>query len=168
MKRGIACLCIAAWLIATGAAVDAQPKDVFKLRDVAWLAGAWRSPVGEKVIAEEHWSTREEGAMIGMFRLVNPGKSQLYEFLLMEETPDGVFMRLRHFKAGTAEVEKEPIRLKLVRASASEAVFENPDSDKPKRITYHSQKTEEMTVIVESTRDGKKAIFTLKMERMKK
>jgi hypothetical protein len=154
-------------LLLPAAALDAQPKDGYTLKDVAWFVGGWRNPASDKTLYEEHWSDPAGGAMVGMFRLVNPGKSALYELLLLEETPDGVFMRLRHFKAGMAELEKEPIRLKLVKASASEAVFENPDNEKPKRITYRLNEGQ-MAVTVETIRDGKAASFTLKMDRMKK
>ena len=106
--------------------------------------------------------------MVGMFRLTNAEKPLLYEFLLIEETPDGVFMRLRHFKTAMAEVEKEPIRLKLTKASTTEAVFDNPDNEKPKRITYRLEQPDRMSVVVETTRDGKSAVFTLKMDKVKK
>jgi hypothetical protein len=146
------------------------PKDGFTLKDVAWFTGSWGNTAPAPTKFEEHWSTPAGGAMMGMFRLVNPtGKAPLYEFLLIEETADGVFMRLRHFKAAMAEVEKEPIRLKLTKATPNYALFENPDNEKPKRITYRFAKDEdEMTVTVESTRDGKPVSFTLKMQRMKK
>ncbi len=146
----------------------AQPATSFTLKDVAWFAGPWRSPASEKMLAEEHWSEPAGGAMIGMFRLVNGEKPVIYEFLLMEETKDGVFMRLRHYKTAMADVDKEPIRLKLVKSSKSEAVFENPDNEKPKRITYALTKPDQVLVTVETTRDGKSVTFPLKMERIKK
>jgi hypothetical protein len=77
-------------------------------------------------------------------------------------------MRLRHFKTAMAEVEQDPIRLKLVKAGPSEAVFENPDNDMPKRITYSRAKGEHLTVTVETMRGGKSATFALKFERVKK
>ncbi|MBI3824114.1 MAG: hypothetical protein HY289_15710 [Planctomycetes bacterium] len=144
-----------------------QPKSAYSLKDVAWFAGQWRSPVSD-ALNEEHWSAPSGGAMMGMFRAVRLEKTVLFEFLLMEESADGVFMRLRHFKAGMAELEKEPVRLKLTKASAREAVFENPDNEKPKRITYSLGKDEKLTVTVETTRDGKSATFSLVFERVKK
>lgn len=167
MNRIHACGLILLCLAATKVPAQDPPKVVHTLKDVAWFAGAWRSPGAERVI-EEHWSEPAAGNMIGMFRLVNPGKSPLYEFLLMEETKDGVFMRLRHFKAEMAELEKVPIRLKLTKATQTKAVFENPDGVKPKRIYYTLSKADEMTVVVESTRDGKDVAFELRMSRVKK
>lgn len=145
-----------------------QPQPAFTLKNVAWFGGPWRSPANAKTFAEEQWSEPAGGGMIGMFRLVSQGKPALYEFLLMEETADGVTMRLRHFTLAMAELEKEPIRLKLIQASSTEAIFENPDNEKPKRITYSLTKPDQLTVTVETTRDGKKASFALKFEKVKK
>lgn len=167
MLRTTAFACLAVFLPISIHAAD-EPKKTFTLKDVAWFAGPWRSPADAKMLAEETWSTPSGGAMIGMFRMVNKDKPVIYEFLLMEEAADGVIMRLRHFKGAMAEVEKEPIRLKLVQATASEAIFENPDNEKPKRITYRLSKDELLTVTVETVRNGKKTAFALKFDRVKK
>jgi lipoprotein-anchoring transpeptidase ErfK/SrfK len=145
-----------------------QPKSGPTLKSVAWFAGQWRSPAGEKTHAEEHWTDAAGGSMVGMFRLVKAEKPVIYEFLMLEESKEGVYMRLRHFKAEMAEVEQEAIRLKLVKSTPGEAIFENPDNDKPKRITYSRNKSGLLTVTVETMRDGKTATFALKFERVKK
>ena len=168
MKRLLISLCVCAGFGAKIAFAGDQPSPAFTMKNVAWFVGQWRSPASDKMLSEEHWSEPAGGAMIGMFRLVNGEKPVVYEFLLIEESADGVYMRLRHFKTAMAEVEKEPIRLKLIRASASEAVFENPDHEKPKRITYALAKPDQVVVSVETMRDGKKVTFPLKMERVKK
>jgi Domain of unknown function (DUF6265) len=167
MKHSLVLLC-GLLMMGPGVTSADQPKKSYTLKDVAWFAGQWKSPASEKLTSEEHWSEPAVGAMIGMFRLTNAEKPLLYEFLMMDETPDGVTMRLRHFKTAMAEVEKEPIRLKLTKASSTEAVFENPDNEKPKRITYRLDQPNQISVVVETTRDGKSAAFTLKFEKVKK
>ena len=167
MKRVIVTLCVLV-VAATFTAAGDTPKKGYGLKDVAWFIGQWKSPSSEKLTSEEHWSEPAAGAMIGMFRMLNGEKPIVYEFLMIEEGNDGVYMRLRHFKAAMAEVEKEPIRLKLTKASATEAVFENPDNEKPKRITYRFDQPNQMSVVVETIRDGKSAVFTLKFEKVKK
>ena len=47
-------------------------------------------------------------------------------------------------------------------------MFDNPDNEKPKRITYRLEQPDRMSVVVETTRDGKSAVFTLKMDKVKK
>lgn len=158
----------AVYIVVLAADVSDKPGAAYRLKNVAWFAGQWRSPAAENALSEEHWSQPSGGAMIGMFRAIRAEKPVLYEFLLIEESADGVAMRLRRFKAGMAELEKEPIRLKLTKANSVEAVFENPDNEKPKRITYRLSKEEKLTVIVETTRNGQPTTFSLDFERVKK
>jgi len=160
--------CLIFLFMLTGTLSAGGQSKSFTTKNVAWFAGHWRSPASEKKLAEEQWTDAAGGAMVGMFRLVNADMPVIYEFLLIEETTDGVYMRLRHFKPAMEEVEKEPIRLKLVKATSHEAVFENPDHEKPKRITYRRTKAEHLTVTVDTMRDGKAATFALKFDRVKK
>jgi hypothetical protein len=133
------------------AAAAAEPAAT-KIDSVAWLAGRWQSPAGERVACEEHWSTPAGGAMLGMFRLVTGGRPGLYEILLLEEDADGVWMRLRHFRPQMVAQDK--------------LVFENPTDARPKRITY-SLTGDELTATVETARDGKPVSFSLTMQRAK-
>jgi hypothetical protein len=142
-------------------------KAAAKLADVAWLAGPWRGGAADKAAFEEHWAEPAGSAMVGMFRLLQGGKPVLYELLLLEEAADGVWLRLRHYGPQMADRDKEPIRLKLAEVSDRKAVFENPDHDKPKRITYEREPPDVLTATVETVRDGKPAQFRLRMERAK-
>lgn len=66
-----------------------------RVADLAWLAGGWRGTMGEAPI-EEHWTAPDGGGpMLGMFRW---GMArEMYELTLLEDTPEGVVLRLRHF-----------------------------------------------------------------------
>jgi Domain of unknown function (DUF6265) len=135
-----------------------------KLADLAWLVGHWRTPPEEKSGYEEHWSEPAGGAMMGMFRILQGGRPSLYEFLLIEEGADGVFLRLRHYRPGMVDVDKAPFRIRLVEATGSRVVFENPEGERPRRIAYRLEGNE-LTAVVETTRDGKPVQFSLKMRR---
>lgn len=97
------------------------------IETLAWMAGAWASK--GPVEFEEHWMAPKAGAMVGMSRTVARGRMVAFEFLRIE-TKEGQ----------TAYVAspggKPPTRFNLVRASATEAVFENLAHDFPKRIIY--------------------------------
>ena len=144
-----------------------ETKTAFTLKDVAWFAGHWREKA-DKRLQEETWTDAAGGAMVGSFRLVVNDKPAIYEFLLIEENADGVFMLLRHFRSGMAELEQKPIKLKLVKANANNAVFENPDGDAPKRITYARNNEDALTVTVLTTRNGKPSTFVLNFKRVAK
>ena len=145
-------------------AVAQEPKSSPMLADAEWLAGQWRNGPDTKGDWEEYWSTPRDGVMIGAFRL-KQNTGQLYEFLLIEEEKDGVWMRLRHYRGKMQEMEKEPLRLKLISSADKKLVFENPDHDKPKRVTYQFEAPSTMLATIETQRDGKAAKFTLKFVR---
>ncbi len=148
------------------AAEPVKPSEPKNLDAVAWLAGHWQSPAGERAAAEEHWSAPAGGAMVGMFRLVSGGKPGVYELILIEEETDGVWMRLRHFQPQMVAREQEPIKLKLTSSANEKLVFENPDDSRPKRIIY-TLVGNDLIATVETERDGKAAGFSLKLRRVK-
>src|SRR5438309_9519387 len=94
--------------------------------DAAWLAGRWQQAEATACVYEEHWSEPVGGAMVGMFRMLLEGKPVVYEFLLLEEDADGVWLRLRHYRPQMVDVDQEPMRLKLAEAGLARLVFENP------------------------------------------
>lgn len=163
MNRCFAGSAIVTVLIAVVAA-SGEPQGAPTLADAAWLAGPWRNGPDTKGDWEEYWSAPRDGAMIGAFRL-KQNTGNLYEFLLIEEDKDGVWMRLRHYRGKMQEMEKEPLRLKLVSAADKKLTFENPDHDQPKRITYRFEAPNTMLATIETQRNGKPASFTLKFVR---
>jgi len=154
--------CCSSYLLA--ADVPVAPK----LSDAAWLAGIWKSASGERMSFEEHWTAPAAGNMMGMFRLLAGEKVVVYEYLLIEQESDGTYMRLRHYQPKMVDVDKAPIRCRLAEATSQKLVFENPDSDKPKRITYSLDDGKQLSVAVETTREGKPTTFTLRFQRAEK
>ena len=72
-----------------------------------------------------------------------------YEFLLLRESAGGEI----HYVAkpsGQAEAA-----FKLIRASATEVVFENPQHDFPQRISYTLKADGKLTAAIEGTKNGK-------------
>jgi hypothetical protein len=68
--------------------------------------------------------------MMGVSRTVAGDKTVEFEYLRIEQREDGIYY-VAHPKARCPGTD-----FKLTRASASEAVFENPQHDFPKRIIY--------------------------------
>jgi hypothetical protein len=69
------------------------------LADLAFMTGCWKATHwgGEM---EECWSSPSGDAMAAMFRFIKDGKVQFYEFIAIEQTPDGLYLRLKHFNRG--------------------------------------------------------------------
>ena len=100
------------------------------LADLAWISGDWQSAPGGRRQVEEHWTSAAGGSMMGVSRTVAGDKTVEFEYLRIEQRADGIFY-VAHPKARCPGTD-----FKLTRASATEAVFENPQHDFPKRIVY--------------------------------
>ena len=100
------------------------------ISDLSWLAGDWQTAAGGRAQIEEHWTKAAGGTMIGMGRTLARDKTYEFEYLRIEQREDGIYY-VAHPKGQCPGTD-----FKLTRASATEAVFENPQHDFPKRIIY--------------------------------
>jgi hypothetical protein len=114
------------------------------LTDIAWISGAWQTEPGGRRQIEEHWTAVAGASMLGMGRTVAGDKTVEFEYLRIEQRADGIYY-VAHPKARCPGTD-----FKLTRASATEAVFENPQHDFPKRIIYRKTGNDSLT----ATTDG--------------
>jgi len=159
LKIGVA-LAICLLALPGGFAAE-EVNTVEGFEDISWLSGTWRSAdVEGQPVNEETWSTPAASAMMGMFRMYSGDRLIVYEFLLIEEDDDGIFMRFHHFGRNLKIHEEEPLRLRLTQSSKEELVFENTVNAEPKSITY-TRDGRSLTVAVKTMRDGTETKFTL-------
>lgn len=94
--------------------------------DLAWIAGTWVTDLEDQAL-EERWSPPMANAMTGSFRWTRDGAVWLYEFLLIEETEDGIFYYLRHFGPSSRAWEERdaPLTYRLSAVDPGSAVFES-------------------------------------------
>ena len=128
------------------------------LADISWIAGDWQTAPGGRRQIEEHWMQAAGGSMLGMSRTVAGEKTVEFEYVRIEQRADGIFY-VAHPNARCPGTD-----FKLTRASATEAVFENPQHDFPKRIVY--RKGEDSLTATVDGGEGSKAI-TFAYRRMK-
>ena len=121
------------------------------LADLSWISGNWQTAPGGRRQIEEHWTQAAGGSMMGMSRTVAGDKTVEFEYLRIEQRADGVYY-VAHPKARCPGTD-----FKLTRASATEAVFENPQHDFPKRIIYRKTGDDGLTATVDAG-EGSKAI----------
>ena len=98
-------------------------------------------------------------SMMGMSRTVAGDKTVEFEYLRIEQRADGIYY-VAHPKARCPGTD-----FKLMRASATEAVFENPQHDFPKRIIYRKGADDSLTASIDGG-EGTKAM-TYAFRRMK-
>jgi hypothetical protein len=124
---------------------------VFSLGDISWMSGDWQTEPGGKRQIEEHWTTVSGGSMLGIGRTVAGEKTIEFEYLRIEQRADGIYY-VAHPQARCPGTD-----FKLTRASATEAVFENPQHDFPKRIIYRKTGDDSLTASIDGG-EGTKAI----------
>jgi len=99
-----------------------------QLTDFAWLAGT-RQMARANGFVEEHWTAATANVVFGVSRTVRGDRVVEFEFIRIEQRPEGIFY--------VAQPNGRPPTLfKLTRWDGTEAVFENPEHDFPKRVVY--------------------------------
>lgn len=93
-----------------------------ELEKLGWLSGHWVSADGA---AEEVWLEPRGGTLPGSFRWIFPNGRQVLEYLVIEETGDGVVLRFKHFETNFEPWEKdEPNSYRLQSMDGQRASFE--------------------------------------------
>ena len=149
MLRKVGLLVLISFLLIISAAAQTPA-----LVDLAWIAGAWQTEPGAKRQIEEHWTQAAGATMLGMSRTVAGEKTVEFEYLRIEQRADGIYY-VAHPKARCPGTD-----FKLTRATANEAVFENPQHDFPRRIIYRKGADDSLTAILEGGVDTKTISFT--------
>jgi hypothetical protein len=121
------------------------------IADLSWISGDWQTAPGGRAQIEEHWTNVAGGSMMGMSRTVAGEKTVEFEYLRIEQRTDGVYY-VAHPKARCPGTD-----FKLTKASGTEAVFENPQHDFPKRIIYRKNGDDSLTASIDGG-DGTKAM----------
>ena len=126
------------------------------IADLSWIAGDWQTAPGGRTQIEEHWTSVAGGSMMGMSRTVAGEKTVEFEYLRIEQRADGVYY-VAHPKARCPGTD-----FKLTKASATEAVFENPQHDFPKRITYRKTGDDSLTASIDGGEGTKAMSFSFR------
>ena len=126
------------------------------IADLSWIAGDWQTAPGGRVQIEEHWTNVAGGSMMGMSRTVAGEKTVEFEYLRIEQRADGVYY-VAHPKARCPGTD-----FKLTKSSTTEAVFENPQHDFPKRIIYRKTGDDSLTASIDGGQGTKAMSFSFR------
>jgi hypothetical protein len=122
-----------------------QPSKPPAAADLGWLSGCWAVTRNGRHVVEQ-WSAPDGGTLVGMSRTVANGKTTEYEFLLIRSGPAGLEYVAK--PSGQAEAI-----FTSTRVTATEAVFENPAHDFPKKILY-TRSGDTLTAAIEGPTNG--------------
>lgn len=125
------------------------------LKNLNFMSGTWTGKMdwGE---LEEYWGEPMGDNMICSFRCVKDGKALFYEFIVIEQSAEGIpVMKLRHFNPGSIawEDKENPNDYPLVSITHNRAVFES--ADKKTRLIYERQDKSKLLAVLEQEENGK-------------
>ena len=123
------------------------------ISELAWISGDWQTSAGGRLQIEEHWMAPAGGSMIGMGRTISGGHTIEFEYLRIEER-DGQIYYVASPKGRCPGTD-----FKLTRLSGQEALFENPEHDFPKRITYRKNSDGSLTASIDGGTGTKAMTF---------
>jgi hypothetical protein len=142
------------------AAQTPSPTPAQAVSDLSWLAGDWQTAPNGHSQTDEHWTQPAGGSLMGLSRTVAGGRTHDFEYLRIEQRPEGIFY-VAHPKARCPATD-----FKMTRLTATEVVFENPAHDFPKRISYRKADDGSLVATVDAG-PGSKG-FTFSYQPMKK
>lgn len=93
-----------------------------------WMGGYWEAEY-EGVAMEEVWLEPRGGMMLGQHRDTRSGGRTFFEYLRIEERPDGLVYL-------ASPLGRPALEFRLAKQSEQGVVFENPDHDFPQQIEY--------------------------------
>lgn len=126
----------------------------YKLADLAWLAGDWRSQRGGDVL-QEIWSEPLGDSMMCSFRWMKGGKSWMYELVTITQSDNEITLRLKHFSSKLVgwEDKDECLDFALVELTDRKAVFEHPTRTNAKRLIFQRPSDDVLIARVEGLED---------------
>ncbi len=165
MTRRIACallvltLAMSAWAQNNPPVAEKKPVPG-TLTDLAFMAGCWKAThwSGEM---DECWSGPLGDNMSGMFRFVKDGQVQFYEFIVVEQTPEGLYLRLKHFNKGLIgwEEKEKSIGGRLTALEKNKATFD--------WLTYELRAPDTLVVSFRLKRDDQVTTEVIEFQRIK-
>jgi hypothetical protein len=101
-----------------------------RLSELSFMSGCWEGPLSRGGTIEEFYSAPTENLIVGTTRYVRDGQTVMFEFTQITTDDEGIL--LLPYPRGSAS--EHPFRLTALDDSL--AVFEAPEHDFPKRISY--------------------------------
>lgn len=97
--------------------------------ELSFMQGCWAGESGNEYL-EEQYGGQHAGVMLGHVKISQGGELRFFEFLRIYADADGIWLQPYPGARNSAP------RYALLELEADKAVFENPEHDFPRRITY--------------------------------
>lgn len=140
------------------AAASVPAADEVTIDSLAWLAGCWAYD-GREPGSAEHWLEPAGGAMLAVARVIKDDRMVSYEFMRIEETSEGTLRLI------AAPVGQAVTAFALAAIGQDFVIFENPEHDFPRWITYRLVEPGRLIGRAESETDGQRVGIDFPMTR---
>ncbi len=112
--------------------ISENKKTYEKIKGMNWLVGNWTMGNGD-TISSETWGVKNDSILFATSMDIRAGKDTLrYEDITIEQKGNDVF----YIPVVKEQNGGKPVSFKLTATDGQKLIFENPDHDFPKRITY--------------------------------
>ena len=131
---------------------NTMSQNVNEMQKLLWIVDKWRASEGDKISVEE-WVKASNELYTGSSTTHVKGEEVFRETLKIENTADGIFY--------VADVPHNPapVKFMLTGVTDTSAVFENPEHDFPKKITYVNETGNLHAFIEGPGKDGQNKII---------
>lgn len=133
-----------------------QQKTTFtELEKANWFLGCWENKTPEATFSEE-WKIENDSLYLGKSYFINNDDTLFAETVRLEQRKND----LVYVVTVPNQNEEQPVAFKLTYSTADYLVFENPEHDFPKKITYKLVTNE--SLYAEISGNGKSQGFPFK------
>lgn len=130
-----------------------QQKATFsELEKANWFLGRWENKTPEGIFSEE-WKVENDSVFLGESNFIKKNDTLFAETVRLEQHKNDLF----YIVSVPNQNEEQPVAFKLTSSTADYLVFENPEHDFPKKITYKLVKKD--SLYAEISGDGKSQGF---------
>jgi hypothetical protein len=147
LKRGWVVVLLSAILLLAMSGPLSNARQAPGVERLNWIAGCWASDDGRERI-DEVWLKAAGESMMGMSRTIAGGKTVFTEYAQIREHEGALAYVV------SLGLSAKPVAFKLIKVSESEAVFENPQHDFPKRVIYRRESRDSLFARIEGAEKG--------------
>jgi hypothetical protein len=108
-----------------------QKSTFSELEKADWFLGRWENKTPEGTFSEE-WKIGNDSLYIGKSYFINNNDTLFAETVRLEQHKNDLF----YIVSVPNQNEEQPVAFKLTSSTVDYLVFENPEHDFPKKITY--------------------------------
>ena len=147
LKRGVW-----ATLLLAGMAAADSPPPAASIADLAWMTGAWEGPMGENAVLQETWLEPADDAMIAAVRMLEDGRTNMVELIVIEESEGTLVFRIQQWSKSYEPRMPAPQKMVLAELGENSVRFEAEEAGNAFRsLTYSRPSPEAFNIKLELT-----------------